>query len=342
VTELDAFYRGRRVMVTGGLGFIGSTLAHRLVSLGANVLLVDALIPDLGGHPFNIHGIGARVRVDGSDLRDARAMGTLVRDRDVIFNLAGQVSHIDSMADPVRDLEINCRSHLSLLDACRTHNPRAKIVFASTRQVYGRPERWPVTEDHPVRPVDVNGANKAAAEYYHHVYADAYGLHACALRLTNVYGPRQLVRHARLGFMGWFIRLAAEGRDLTVFGDGAQFRDLVYVDDAVEAFLKAAASEACDGQVFNVGGDEPVSLLSVARLFVEVAGAGSVRQVPWPAERQAIDIGSFYLDSTKFRSTAGWAPRVPLREGLRRSIEYYRRHLSRYLETPAPTAAGTP
>jgi UDP-glucose 4-epimerase len=330
------FYRGRRVMITGGLGFIGSNIAHRLVALGADVLLMDSLIPDSGANFFNIDGIADKVRVNIADVRQESTMNHLVRDREVIFNLAGQVSHIDSMTDPYTDLEINCRSQLSILQACRRFNPRVKVVFAGTRQVYGKPDSLPVSEDHLVRPVDVNGINKAAGENYHLLYNNVFSVRACSLRLTNVYGPRQLIKHNRQGFIGWFIRLALEGGEIQIFGDGSQMRDFVYVDDAADAFLRAGASDACNGQVFNVGGMEPISLKDLASLLVDVAGAGRVRYVPWPAEKKAIDIGSFYADSTRFRDAVGWHPRVPLRSGFDRTLEYYRAHAREYLDDPAP------
>jgi UDP-glucose 4-epimerase len=334
-TDYKAFYRDRRVMITGGLGFIGSNLARQLVELGADVLIVDALIADYGGNPFNIAGLENRLRVNYSDVRNEAIMDLLVRDREIIFNLAGQVSHIDSMRDPYTDLEINCRAQLSMLEACRRHNPAAKVVFAGTRQVYGRPERLPVDERHLVKPADINGVNKAAGEYYHLLYNDVFGVRACSLRLTNVYGPRQLIRHDRQGFIGWFIRLAIEGRELRVFGDGSQLRDFVYVDDAADAFLRAGASPACDGEPFNVGGDEPISHRDLTALLVEIAGAGCVRFVEWPPDKKRIDIGSFFSDSGKFRKTAGWTPRVPLRAGLERTIAYYREHLKHYLDDDA-------
>ena len=337
--DYEAFYRGRPVMITGGAGFIGSNLAHRLVDLGANVLLVDSLIPDYGGNLFNIRDIEDRVRMNIADVRQESTMSYLVRHVDVIFNLAGQVSHIDSMRDPYTDLEINCRSQLSILEACRRNNPGIKVVFAGTRQVYGKPEFLPVTEQHLVRPTDVNGINKVAGEYYHLVYNHVFNVRACSLRLTNIYGPRQLVKHNRQGFIGWFIRLAVEGRELQIYGDGSQLRDFVFVDDAADAFLRAGASDACNGEVFNVGGAEPVSHRNLVHLLLEVAGTGSVRYVEWPEEQKAIDIGSFYADSTKFRAATGWQPRVALREGLARTVAYYREHLPHYLDPGDPGAA---
>jgi UDP-glucose 4-epimerase len=329
------FYRGRRVLVTGGLGFIGSNLARRLVDLGADVLLVDSLIPDYGGNLFNIAGIEERVRVNVADVRQGSTMNYLVQDREVIFNLAGQVSHIDSMTDPHTDLEINCRSQLTMLEACRRHNRKVKMVFAGTRQVYGRPERLPVDETHLVRPTDINGINKAAGEYYHLVYNNVFGVRACSLRLTNVFGPRQLIKHDRQGFIGWFIRLAVEGREIQVYGDGSQLRDFVYVDDVSDAFLRAGAMDVCNGDVFNVGGDAPISHRDLVALLIDVAGSGSVRFVDWPPDKKIIDIGSFYADSSKFARLTGWRPSVSLREGLARSVAFYRDHLARYVDIPA-------
>jgi UDP-glucose 4-epimerase len=336
-TPYQAFYRGRRVMITGGLGFIGSNIARRLVDLGSDVLLMDSLIPGSGANFFNIDGIADKLRVNIADVRQESTMNHLVRDREVIFNLAGQVSHIDSMKDPYTDLEINCRSQLSILEACRKFSPSVKVVFAGTRQVYGKPDSLPVTEDHLVRPVDVNGINKAAGENYHLLYNNVFNLRACSLRLTNVYGPRQLIKHNRQGFIGWFIRLALEGREIEIFGDGSQIRDFVYVDDAVDAFLRAGASDVCNGQAFNVGGSEPIAHKDLAAMLIEVAGAGSVRHVPWPAEKKIIDIGSFYADSSRFRGAVGWEPDVPLRTGFAKTLAYYRAHASAYLDEPATT-----
>jgi UDP-glucose 4-epimerase len=324
-------YRGRRVLITGGLGFIGSNLAHRLVGLGADVLLVDSLIPEYGGNLENIAGLESQVRVNIADVRQASTMNYLVQGQDVIFNLAGQVSHIDSMRDPHTDLEINCRSQLTILEACRHHNPGVKVVYASTRQIYGRPDSLPVTEQHLVRPTDINGINKAAGEYYHLVYNNVFGVKACALRLTNIYGPRQLLKHNRQGFIGWFVRLILEDRELQVFGDGSQLRDFVFVDDAVEAFLAAGLSETMNGDALNVGGDTPISHRDLVERMIAVAGTGRVRYVEWPPEKKAIDIGSIYSDASRFCAITGWTPRVSLDEGLRRTFEYYRSRLSHYV-----------
>ncbi len=332
MTDYLDFYRGRRVLITGGLGFIGSNLARRLVELDADILIVDSLLPDYGGNLFNISGIEDRVRVNIADIRQGTTMNYLVRGREVIFNLAGQVSHIDSMRDPHTDLEINCRSQLTMLEACRQHNPATKVIFAGTRQIYGRAERLPVDESHLVKPTDINGINKAAGEYYHLVYNNVFGIRACSLRLTNVYGPRQLIRHNRQGFIGWFIRLALEGREIQIYGDGSQMRDFVYVDDVADAFLRAGASDATNGEVFNVGGHEPISHSDLVSLLIATAGSGSVRYVEWPDEKRRIDIGSFYSDSSKFRRVTGWQSTVSLADGLARTLAFYREHFSKYVD----------
>lgn len=324
------FYHGKQVMITGGLGFIGSNLARRLVDLGARVLIVDALIPETGGNCFNIHDIQDHVSCRITDIRDVLAMERLVPGQEVIFNLAGQVSHLDSMRDPFTDLEINCRSQLALLEACRRLSPGTKIVFASTRQVYGRPDYLPVDEKHLRKPTDVNGVNKMAAEGYHIVYNNVYGLRTVVLRLTNTYGPRMLVRNNRQTFIGWFIKQVVDGEEIQIFGDGSQLRDLTYVDDAVEAFLMAGASDAANGEVFNLGGTEPISLRELTELLLEIAGSGSYRLVPFPDEKKAIDIGSFYADYSKITRVLGWRPTVPLREGLERTIAFYRQYREHY------------
>jgi UDP-glucose 4-epimerase len=330
-TEGLAEYDGSRALVTGGLGFIGSHLAERLIELGADVTIVDSLIPEYGGNEFNVREIADRVHVNYSDIRDPWSIRHLVRDQDFIFNLAGQVSHVDSMEDPGTDLDINCRSQLSLLEALREINPEAKIVFAASRQQYGRPQFVPVTEEHPLAPVDVNGINMIAGESYHLLYNQVYGIRAVSLRLTNTYGPHLLMKHGRQGFITVFMRLAIEGKPIKVFGDGSQLRDFTYVDDAVAAFLSALVTEETYGSAFNVGGLEPVPLLEVARLCQEIAGeGGEVETAPWPPGREKIDIGSIYVDHSKLTAATGWEPSVPLRDGLERTIAFYKEHGEHY------------
>jgi UDP-glucose 4-epimerase len=328
MVSVDKEFAGKRVMITGGLGFIGSNLAHRLVGAGAKVLLVDSLIPSYGGNQFNIHGIEDVVHVNIADIRDTHGVSYLVQGQEYIFNLAGQVSHLDSVEDPVTDLEINCRSQISLLEACRRRNQEVKLVFTSTRQIYGRPMYLPVDENHPSNPVDPNGINKLAGENYHLLYSDLYGVRACSLRLTNTYGPRMRVCDARQTFIGLWFRQIVEHQEILVFGDGTQLRDLNYVDDVIDAILLAAANPNSAGKIYNLGG-EPVSLRALAELMTELNG-GSYRLVPFPAERKAIDIGNYYGDFRKIASELGWKPRTPLRNGLQATVEYFSSYAHHY------------
>lgn len=327
---LNEALRGRNVLITGGLGFVGSNLARRLVALGANVTLVDSLIPEYGGNRFNVLGIENQIAINISDVRDVHSMRHLVTGQDYLFNLAGQTSHMDSMENPFTDLEINCRAQLSILETCRAYNPGIKIVFASTRQIYGKPDYLPVDEKHLLRPTDVNGINKMAGEWYHILYNNVYGIRACVLRLTNTYGPRMRVKDARQTFLGIWIRLLVENKPIDVWG-GEQLRDFTYVDDAVDALLLAATQEAADGQVYNLGGFKPTTLVNLAKLLVKLNGTGEYRVREFPKDRKMIDIGDYYADDSRIRSELGWAPRIELEEGLARSLDYYRAHLVNYL-----------
>jgi UDP-glucose 4-epimerase len=319
----------KRVLITGGLGFIGANLARKLVDLDAQVTLVDSLIPEYGGNLFNIRDIKDRVCVNISDVRDEHGMRYLVQGQDYLFNLAGQTSHMDSMQEPYTDLEINARAQLSILEACRKYNPNIKIVFASTRQIYGRPDYLPVNEQHLLRPTDVNGINKMAGEWYHILYNNVYGIRTCALRLTNTYGPRMRVKDARQTFLGIWIRLVVEGKPFEVWG-GEQLRDFTYVDDAVQAFLMAAARDEANGQVFNLGSSQVLSLRELAQLLVEANGSGTFEMRIFPPDRRSIDIGDYYADDRRIRGELGWAPLVNLQEGLAQTLAYYREHLEHY------------
>jgi UDP-glucose 4-epimerase len=327
---MEELFRGKRVLITGGLGFIGSNLARQLVTYGARVLLVDSLIPEYGGNLHNIAGIESDVDVNIADIRDQYGLAYLVQNQEFVFNLAGQTSHVDSMKAPDIDLDINCRAQLSLLEVLRKKNPHVKIVYASTRQIYGVPEWLPVDERHPLRPTDVNGINKMAGEYYHILYNNVYGVRACALRLTNTYGPRMRVRDARQTFLGWWIRRAIDGNDIEIYGDGRQLRDFNYVDDVVHALLLAAASPEADGQVFNLGHRAYVSLDDLAGLLLRLTGYGERRIVPFPPEVKAIDIGDYYGDFTRINKVLGWQPWVELADGLARTLEFFREHRQFY------------
>jgi UDP-glucose 4-epimerase len=328
--ELSQAFQNQPILITGGLGFIGSNLARRLADLGARVTVVDSLIPEYGGKLFNLQGYADRIRVNIADVRDEHSMDYLVRGHAYLFNLAGQVSHLDSMRDPYTDLEINCRSQLSILEACRKHNPEIRVVFSGTRQIYGKPQYLPVDERHPIDPVDVNGVNKVAGEWYHIVYQKAYGLKTTSLRLTNTYGPRMRVVDARQTFLGVWLRRLLEGGEILVYGDGTQRRDVNYVEDVVDALLLAATHPAAVGEIFNLGGDEVISLSDLAELLVQLHGGGRWRLVPFPPEQKAIDIGDYCGDYGRIQFKLGWRPRTTLRDGLARTLAYYREHHAEY------------
>jgi UDP-glucose 4-epimerase len=330
VKPLDTVFGGAKVLVAGGLGFIGSTLALRLVRLGAEVRIVDSLDPDYGGNFANIAGEEARLGVTVADLRDRERLPELVEGCSYVFNMAAQTGHVDSMRRPVNDLEINAAAPLMLLEAVRAECPDAVVVYGSTRQIYGRPDYLPVDERHPLRPVDVNGVSKQAGEGFHTLYHQVYGMKTVILRLTNTYGPRMRIRDARQTFVGIWLRRVLEGGRFEVWG-GAQQRDLAFVDDVVEAALLAAATPAAHGGIFNIGGAPPFSLLDLAQATIAANGGGGFDLKPFPAERKSIDIGDYWADDSLFRRTTGWAPQVDLATGLKRSVEYYRANLARYL-----------
>jgi nucleoside-diphosphate-sugar epimerase len=324
-------YQGKSVLITGGLGFIGSNLAIKLVELGANVTLVDSMIPEYGGNLFNIDPIKDLVRVNFSDVRDSHSMEYLVKDNDYLFNLAGQVSHIDSMTDPLTDLDINTRAQVFILEACRKYNPSMPIVFAGTRQIYGKPQYLPVDESHPIYPTDVNGINNLAGEWYHILYHNVYDMNTVSLRLTNTYGARQLIKHNRQGFIAVFIRQIIQGEKIRIFGDGLQIRDMNYVDDVVDALLIAGVNPSCYGQVFNLGGNEPINLLNLIELLIELNGGGEFEVVPFPAEKKRIDIGDYYGNYRKFTDITDWQPKISLREGFTKMIDYYKQNFDKYI-----------
>jgi UDP-glucose 4-epimerase len=327
---LASVFSGKRVLITGGLGFIGSNLARRLLKLGAKVSLLDSLIPEYGGNWRNIRGLEKKLQVHLTDVRDTKSLPELVKGQHFLFNLAGQTSHMDSMTDPMTDLDINARAQLSILEACRLHNQKLRIVFASTRQIYGKPDYLPVDEAHPLRPVDINGINKLAGEHYHLLYDQVHGIRSTVLRLTNTIGPCMRIKDARQTFVGVWIRQLLEGKAIEVWG-GEQKRDFTYVDDAVEALLLAAARPTASGKVYNVGGTEAVSLLELATLLVEVIGSGEIKIRQYPDDRRKIDIGDYYADDRLLRKELAWKPKTKLKAALTKTLRFYRRELSHYL-----------
>lgn len=323
-------YERKTIIITGGLGFIGSNLARKLVELGANVTVVDSLIPEYGGNLFNVDDIKDRITVNISDVRDPFSFAHLVKGKDVLFNLAGQTSHIDSMNNPHNDLDINVNAQLSMLEVCRKINPGIKIVYASTRQLYGKPDYLPVDEKHPLRPVDVNGINKLAGEWYHLLYNNVYGIRACVLRLTNTYGPGMRVKDARQTFLGIWIKQLLTGEIIKVFGDGLQLRDFNHVSDCVSALLLAGENDDSNGKVYNLGSKEVIGLRELAIKLVGSGFGGDYELVEFPPDRKAIDIGDYYSDYTLINEELGWSPVVKLDDGLIATVEYYSKNNQYY------------
>ena len=326
-----SLFRDKNILITGGLGFIGSNLARRLVDLGARVLVVDSLVPAYGGNLFNLKGYEDRLKVNIADVRDKFSMAYLVQGQDYLFNLAGQTSHIDSMKDPFVDLDINCHAQLFILEACRRHNPSIKIVFASTRQIYGKPDYLPVDENHMLHPTDVNGIHKMAGEWYHILYNNVYGIRACALRLTNTYGPRMRIKDDRQTFLGIWIKHLIEGTPIHIWGDGRQIRDFNYVEDVTEAMMMAALSDNANGQIYNLGGLERINLKDLASMMIKVKGEGQCRIIPFPDQRKAIDIGDYYASYEKIQKAFQWHPKTPLEVGIEKTLQYYKNHIDNYL-----------
>ena len=324
-------FRNKNILITGGMGFIGSNLAAYLVSSGANVTLMDSMLDEYGANLFNIKEFEKDVQINFSDMRDEHSLRYLVKNKDYIFNLAGQVSHQDSMKNPFMDLDVNVKAQLSLLETCKKYSPETVIVYSSTRQIYGRPLYLPVDEKHPLMPPDVNGINKLAAENYHSLYTQVFGLKTVSLRLTNTYGPRQLIKNARQGFIGWFVNRVIQGEKIQLFGTGEQLRDFNYVDDVVAALCIAAETPKLYGNVYNLSG-ERASLRSVAEQLIECVGQGELEIVPFPEERKKIDIGDFYGDSSKLQQDSGWMPKVSLKDGLRKMVDFYKINKNYYLE----------
>lgn len=327
--NFEKHFLEKKVLVTGGLGFIGSQLVIKLVKLGAKVTIIDSLLPEFGGNIFNIDLVRTKVAINISDMRDPHSLDILVKGQDYIFHLAGQVSHGDSMRDPQTDLAVNCISTMNLVESCRKYNPEAFLLYTSTRQVYGVPHSLPVNEDHPAIPIDVNGINKLAGEYYHLLYDRTYGLRSTVLRLTNTYGPCQQIRNNRQGFIGIFLRQALKQEKIKVFGTGTQLRDFNFVDDVVNAILVASITDECYGKIYNLGAPKHYSLIDLVEVLNTIIEL-DYEIVPFPENKKVIDIGDYYGDFSRFYNATGWTASVDLIEGLTKTIEFYKKYRSEY------------
>lgn len=331
---MDSFYKNRRVFVTGGVGFIGSNLALALARLGAQVTVADSMERGCGANEFNLAEAGDQVKRVIANIGEESRIEPALDGCEAVFNLAGEISHIHSIHYPERDLDLNLRAQLVFLRSCQKVAPGARIVYGSSRQLYGVPDYLPVDEEHPIRPVDFNGVHQWAAENYHYLFSNLFSLDVTCLRLTNVYGPRQSLLKPCQGFIGSFFRLALHGEKISVFGDGRQLRDMLYVDDAVEAFLLAGAAGTSGSHVYNVGGPTPLTLLEIAQMVAQAAGGAPVECVPFPEDRKAIDIGSYYSDYAKIRRELAWEPRTEFCRGAEQAVAFYRRFAQHYLNGP--------
>ncbi len=323
-------FQGRKVLITGGAGMLGSTLAHRLVALGARVVILDAMIPDYGGNAYNLAAIRGQIEFVQGDIREAATVQRCLRGVGTVFNCAAQVSYVDSNLDMEKDLEINCRGQLRILEACRQQAAPPKVVFASSRFVYGRIEYNPVDERHPLNCLSIYGVHKLTGEKYHRFFYDRYQVPAVSLRIANPYGPRQQMKHSKYGIVNWFIRLALEGKPLTVYGEGAQKRDYVYVEDVAEAFLAAAVSEKTNGGVYNVGSGQGISFREMAGCVARAIPGTRVVETAWDPGSYFVETGDYVSDIARIGRDAGWAPKVGLEEGIVRTVDYYRRNRDFY------------
>jgi len=324
-------YRERRVLITGGLGFIGSNIAQKLVQYGASITIVDSLDPLYGGNPANVAEIRDRITVHVGDYRDPSLMKPIIRDTDIIFNLAAQVSYIDSSRIPFSDLDLNCKGPLQLLELCREQNPRARIIFASSRLVLGKVVSQPIREDHPTEPLSLYGVHKLAGEKYHRLYAAVYGMNTAIVRLTNPYGERQQLKHNKYSLPGWFMRLAQEGKPIQIFGNGQQLRDYIYATDVADAFLAVGQLTSTRGEVFNCGSGRSIPFAEMAETIVRVLKKGKIEYVPWPADYERIETGDVNFSVKKILKSTGWRASVSLEEGIERMYNYFAPRLRLYI-----------
>lgn len=331
-SELESAYKNKKILITGGLGFLGSNIAHELVKLGAEVTTLCSLNPLYGGNRFNVESIKDKIRITIGDIRDMRLMKELVLGKDIIFNLAAQVSYIDSSKMPFEDLDVNCRGHLTLLEACREVNKNVKIIFSSLRMVLGKIEGEQADETYPTNPLSLYGIHKLTGEKYHLMYYKDYGIPTTVLRIANPYGIRQQIKHSKYSLPGWFMRLAMEGKPIKIFGDGNQLRDYIYVSDIVEAFLGVGAMETTNGEIFNCGSGTTRRFRDMAETIVKVVGRGSVEYVPWPKDYERVETGDVSLNIAKLSRAIGWFPHISLEEGIQQMCAYYQKYKEHYIE----------
>lgn len=329
--DLKTKYKGKKVLITGGLGLIGSTIANKLVALGAKVTILDAMLPLYGGNFYNIKDIRNKVQVHVADIRDEGAVNYAVRNKDIIFNLAGQVSYVDSNLDPLLDLDINCRGHITTLEAIRKYNPKAVVVFAGSRMQYGKLEYNPVDENHPMNPLSIYGVHKLTGEKYYTAYNRHHKIKTICFRIANPYGPRSQMKHSKYSMINWFIRMAMENQVIKVFGEGLQIRDYIYVDDIADGMIIAAVSKKAYGEIFNIGSGRPTRFIDMVKTVIDTVGSGSYEYVPWPENYEKVETGGYVADITKLKKL-GWKPKIDIKTGIKKTYEYYKKNKRYYFK----------
>lgn len=332
--DLDTNFKGKSVLVTGGMGFIGSSMAIRLAQAGAKVTLLDAMVPDYGGNEFNISPVKNDVLVNYCDIRDENAVNYLVRKQDYVFHLAGQVCHLMSLTNPFPDISINIHGTAIVMEALRKYNPEAIVVYTGTRGQYGSAVSFPVNEEAPTNPKGIYEISNLTAEKIIKVYNDVHHVRSVLLRLSNIYGPRSQMLSSRFGVANWFVRVAMDNDEIQVFGDGSILRDFCYVDDTVDAILQSAITQEAYGEIFNVGSDIPVSFLELVKTIIAVTKRGSWKFAEFSPERKAQEPGDFYSDISKIDRIVGWRPTTPLADGLAKTVEYYENYRDHYWQKP--------
>ena len=333
MVDMEKEYRGKKVLITGGLGFIGSSIARELVGFGSEVTILDANLARYGGNYFNLAGVEDKVVVDEGDIRDTSTLNRHIFGKDIIFNLAAQVDHNFGMQNPHLDIDINCKGHINVLEECRKNNPDARIVFPGSRMQYGKvsDSDLPVHETHQLNPLSIYAANKTVGELYYLAYHNHHKLDTVSLRVTNPFGPRAQVKHPGYCIVNWFVRQSLEGKDINIFGDGSQVRDYIFIDDLTNAFLIAGVHPNAKGRIYNVGSGIPMRFADMAKQVMEFSNGGQVKHVPWPENYENVETGNFYADITRIHSELGWTPKTSFEEGLKKTVDFYRANLARYI-----------
>jgi len=329
--DIYNYYRNKIIVITGGLGFLGSSLAQKLVNYQAKIIIIDNLNPLYGGNYFNLNGIQNKVKIIIDDIRNEKVLIPIIKQCDMLYHFAAQVSYIDSLSMPYEDLELNARSTLQILEICRKYNSEAKIIFSSSRMVLGKIESDHISENSPTNPLSLYGIHKLTSEKYLIMYYKDFGIPFIIFRITNPYGPRQQIKHCKYSLVGWIIKQAMEGKTIKIFGDGKQLRDYIYIDDIVEAIYRCSTNDKATGEIINVASGKSTEFQMMVKEVVNIVKNGNYEFVPWPDNYEKIETGDVIADISKLLSLANWKPKYNLKEGILKTYEYYKKYLMHYL-----------